>query len=75
MKCEECGILEIEHPMDVDHPEKCPVCGGEITRYFGNMNDVPVHFVSSGGGVDDWTTKQAKPPQHQTSIETGIPYR
>lgn len=72
MLCENCGIIEIEHSMHDDHPEKHD-CGGNMKITFGKSP--LIKFVSSrGGGVDDWASKVAKGPQQPTSEESDVAY-
>jgi hypothetical protein len=74
MICENCGEVEIEHPMSEDHPE-IHECGGKLSRYFGGLSAQPVSFKPSrGGGVDDWASQRVE-IQHPTSEEANIPYR
>lgn len=74
MLCENCGVIEIEHSMHEDHPERHD-CGGKMKVYFGNAMKPVINFVSSrGGGVDDWASKRAMGPQHPTSEETDVAY-
>jgi predicted nucleic acid-binding Zn ribbon protein len=76
MYCAHCDeIFEVEHPMREDNPTIHDKCGGPITRYFEPGKVPSIQFISSrGGGVDDWASKVAPEPQHQTSDEEGVPY-
>lgn len=44
-KCSNCGIIEIKKNMLDPNPDKCPVCGEPITRYFA-----PIKAIYKGSG-------------------------
>ena len=72
MLCENCGVIEIEHSIFEGHPEK-HTCGGNMERYFGNQRRPTIKFISTGGGVDDWSSHRLD-RQPMTSVERETPY-
>ena len=58
--CKKCGDIEIEHPMTEKHPDKCPDCGGDLSRIFSNPG---ITFRGSGFYATDKILSEPTPDE------------